>query len=68
MHSEYKSRWEMDGVKIISAKSKGKGNTKVAFNDEIVGLAGNCISEKMMIDFQKKREKGYTFDNPYFAE
>ena len=51
MHIMNESRWEMEGVKIISAKSEGKGNMKVAFTDEIVGLARNGIIDKMMEDF-----------------
>ena len=44
----------MDGVKVISAKSEGKGNTKVVFDDRIAGPAGNGISEKMIKVFIEK--------------
>ena len=68
MHSMNESRWEMEGVKVISAKSEGKGKMKVVFIDEIVGLAGNGIIDKTMKDFQRKRKLGYTFENPMFVE
>ena len=68
MHSMNESAWKMDSVKVISAKSEGKGNMKSVFNDDIVGLTGNSVTEKMMKDFQLKREKGCTFENPMFVE
>ena len=45
--------------KIIYAKSEGEETIKAVFNDEIVGLAGNSITDKMMTDFQQKRERRY---------
>ena len=41
---------------------------KAVFNDEIVELTGNSVTEKMMKVFQQKREKGYTFENHMFVE
>ena len=54
MHSENKAYWEIDKLKVISPKSEGKGNMKVVFVDEIVGLAGSGIPPQMM---EKNRER-----------
>ena len=68
MHSENKSYWEINNLKVISPKSEGKGNMKVVFVDEIVCLAGNCIPPQMMERFQRVRKRGYEFRNPMFVE
>ena len=49
-------------------KSERKRGIKLVFDDEIVGLDGNCISEKMVKHFQQKGKRGHTFDNHYFVE
>ena len=68
IHSENKSYWEIDDLKVISPKSEGKGNMKVVFVDEIVGVAGNCSPPQMMERFQSMRKRGYVFKNPMFME
>ena len=35
--------WEVECVKYISNKGGGKGNTKVAFADEVKNIGGNNI-------------------------
>ena len=67
MYQTNQSSWEMDGVKAIGKKTDGKGNMKVAFVDEVMGLAGNLIPEAMWVKFQKKRRRRL-FDNPSFVE
>ena len=51
MHSENKSHWEIDKLKVIAPKSEGKGNMKAVMVDEIVGLAGNGIPPQKIEDF-----------------
>ena len=68
MHSENKCHWEMNKLKVISPKSEGKGNMKVVFVDEIVGLAGNGIPPQMKERFQRLRKQGYEIKNPMIVE
>ena len=37
---------------------------KVAFVDEVVGLAGNSIPDQLMNEFQKKRKKRFKHYKP----
>ena len=64
MRSKNKSYWEINNLKVISPKSEGKGNMKVVFVDEIVGLAGNCTPPQMMERFQSVRKREYKLKIP----
>ena len=60
--------WEIDRKKAIAPKTEGKGNMKVAFVDEAMGLRGNAIPTNVWDKFDDTRTKPFRFPNPAFVE
>ena len=57
MYAMAKKYWIIDGIKKIAPKNDGKGNMKVAWIDEIFGLAYNHLPTDLLTKFQETRPK-----------
>ena len=57
MYAMSKKYWIINGVKKIAPKTEGKGNMKVAWVDEVFGLAYNHLPTALLLKFQNNRPK-----------
>ena len=57
MYAMAKKYWTMDRKKKIAPKNEGKGNMKVAWVDEVMGLAYNHLPTALLDKFQSERPK-----------